>query len=204
MVYNPHLKRLLDVLLALLLVVATLPFQVFIAVLLAIRLGWGHVLYARHRIGQGELPFLMFKFTTLLPVPAHLEADAGVSRQFAIGNWLRRTTLDELPQLYHILAGQMSFIGPRPLLPEYLPYYSEQEKRRHLVKPGITGLAQVKGGNGCSWDERLQWDVDYVDRLSWQLDWQIILLSISYLWNSRRKQEPLVPERLDVVRRIAD
>lgn len=95
-----------------------------------------------------------------------------------VGRFLRRTSLDELPQFWNVVAGKMSVVGPRPLFVDYLPYYTERERKRHEVRPGITGLAQVSGRNMLSWDERLELDVRYVERLSWRLDMWILLQTI--------------------------
>lgn len=195
-------KRLLDLTLALMLVLLTLPLQVVLAIGVALVVGPAHVLYVRPRVGRNGLVFSMLKFTTLRPVAPDLEHEVTAERTFWLGIWMRRLVLDELPQLYHILAGQMSFIGPRPLLPDYLPYYTATEKKRHLVLPGITGWAQVQGGNACSWNQRLLLDVYYVEHLSLALDLKIMALSIRYLYMASRKDEPLAPTRLDVERRL--
>lgn len=94
------------------------------------------------------------------------------------GKFLRATSLDELPELWNILRGDMAIVGPRPLLVEYLPLYNEKQKKRHLVRPGLTGYAQVNGRNAISWDEKFQFDVDYVDQISFTMDWKIFFLTI--------------------------
>jgi lipopolysaccharide/colanic/teichoic acid biosynthesis glycosyltransferase len=106
-------------------------------------------------------------------------------RTVPIGTWLRRTSLDELPQLWNIVRGDLSLIGPRPLLTEYLPYYTAEEQRRHSVRPGLTGWAQVHGRNIVDFDERLKMDVWYVDHVSWQLDLRILLATVRLVFSAK-------------------
>ena len=127
------------------------------------------VFFSQVRIGKGERPFTLVKFRTMKPGP---ESDS--ERMTPFGQWLRATSLDELPELWNILRGDMSLVGPRPLLPEYLPYYSEREQTRHTVRPGITGLAQISGRNALSWNERLELDAQYVERWSLREDMRIL------------------------------
>ena len=127
------------------------------------------------RPGRFGLLFGLFKFKTMTDqrdVTGILLPDN--QRLTPLGSWLRRTSLDELPQLLNVLAGNMSLVGPRPLLAEYLPLYTPQQQRRHLVRPGLTGWAQVNGRNALTWDERLALDVWYVDNQSWRLDLNIL------------------------------
>ena len=117
--------------------------------------------------------FTMYKFRTMRDITEDLVSDE--DRITPFGSWLRSTSLDELPELLNVLKGEMSIVGPRPLLPEYLPLYTGDQARRHEVRPGVTGLAQVKGRNAMPWAERLAWDVRYVETRSFALDCRIVL-----------------------------
>lgn len=156
------------------LLVTLSPVMLVIGLLIRVRMGTG-VFFRQVRPGLGEQPFQMVKFRTM---SEERDSDGGLApdreRITRLGRILRATSLDELPQLVNILRGEMSFVGPRPLLTEYLPYYSAEERRRHTVLPGITGLAQVSGRNLLSWDDRLRRDVEYVERLSFRLDLWIL------------------------------
>ncbi len=163
-------KPLFDRALAAFLLVATAPLGVGVAGLL-----WWHgqpVWFCQWRIGQGERPFRMRKFCTMRP-PAYA-GQPDEARLTPLGQWLRRTSLDEWPQLWHVLRGQMSLVGPRPLLPEYLPLYDARQRQRHRLRPGITGLAQVRGRNAAPWVHRLRYDVFYVEHVSCRLDMKIL------------------------------
>lgn len=160
------------------------PFMIFLAFLVRINLGTP-VLFRQERTGLRGSSFVMVKFrsmTGLRDKQGVLLGDA--ERMTKFGTWLRRTSLDELPELWNVLCGQMSLIGPRPLLPEYLPLYSERQKRRHDVKPGLTGWAQVNGRNAISWDERLELDVWYVENQSLRLDISILCRTIRMVLKS--------------------
>jgi lipopolysaccharide/colanic/teichoic acid biosynthesis glycosyltransferase len=137
------------------------------------------VLFRQQRPGLNEKPFLCLKFRTMIDA---YDSDgrplADDKRLTKLGRFLRRTSLDELPQLWNIIKGDLSFIGPRALLMQYLPYYSAEEHRRHNVRPGLSGWAQVHGRNFLPFDERLQMDIWYVDHLSWQLDLRILFLTV--------------------------
>jgi len=168
----------LDVLAAAFALLLLWPLLVVIA--LAIRVTMGTpVLFRQVRPGYRGQPFTMFKFRTM-----HNTVDASgkllppPQRMTKLGIFLRKASLDELPQLLNVLRGDMSFIGPRPLLSEYLPYYTEREHSRHLVRPGITGLAQVRGRNRLPWDERLELDAYYVENLSLALDASILVETV--------------------------
>src|SRR5690606_2154299 len=134
----------------------------------------GNPLFFQHRPGKGKKIFKIYKFKTMnenRDATGNLLADE--ERITFFGNLLRKTSLDEIPQLINIIKGDMSLIGPRPLLVRYLPYYTEKENIRHAVRPGITGLAQISGRNLLQWDDRLQKDVEYVENLSFGLDCRI-------------------------------
>jgi lipopolysaccharide/colanic/teichoic acid biosynthesis glycosyltransferase len=178
--YDPA-KRALDVVGAILGIVATLPLQAIVALAVLIRLG-RPVFFVQQRPGRLGKVFGLIKFRSMA---APSEPDASdASRLGRFGRVLRATSLDELPSLVNILRGEMSFVGPRPLLVQYLGRYSGEQGRRHEVRPGLTGLAQVSGRNLLSWEERLRLDVEYVDRRSFALDASIIARTIGVV--SRR------------------
>lgn len=132
------------------------------------------VVFRQKRIGMGEKPFYLYKFRTMLNTPPEGEnAPNDEQRITALGKILRKSSLDELLQLFNVLKGDMSFVGPRPLLPRYLPYYTNAERLRHSVKSGITGLAQTRGRNNLSWDEKLALDVEYAKNVSFLNDLKI-------------------------------
>lgn len=176
---HPRWKRVCDVVGAAVLLILVGPLALIVAA--CIRLAMGRpVLFEQVRPGLHTRPFRIWKFRTMSDrrnPDGSLASDG--ERLTRLGRWLRSTSLDELPQLFNILRGEMSFIGPRPLLTEYLPYYTVRERLRHFVRPGITGLAQVSGRNTVSWDERLELDAQYVERLSPVLDtwiaWRTVL-----------------------------
>ncbi len=164
------LKRVLDVTGALLLLVLAAPFLALAALAIALTMG-RPILFRQTRIGLHDRAFTLMKLRTMRPS----RGGDGVSardgeRLTTVGGWLRASSLDELPQLWNVLRGDMSLVGPRPLLPCYLPRYSTEQRRRHEALPGITGLAQVKGRNGLSWDEKFAFDVWYVDHRGLRLD----------------------------------
>lgn len=149
---------------------------ILVILLLVVRAQLGRpVFFRQERIGLGGRPFVMYKFRTMTEgqtPDGSVLPDA--SRLTPFGRWLRSTSLDELPELWNVVAGDMSLVGPRPLLPSYLPRYSPFQARRHEVRPGITGWAQVNGRNAVSWDERLSLDVWYVDHSTFLLDIRIL------------------------------
>lgn len=176
--YGRHGKRLVDVLAATFLAILLLPVTVTLACLVRVFLG-SPVLFRQTRPGLHGAPFVLVKFRSMAD-----RRDAGGTqlpddqRLTAFGRFLRATSLDEIPELWNVLAGDMSLVGPRPLLMEYLPLYSPSQARRHAVRPGITGLAQVNGRNGLAWDRRFQLDVEYVERCSLALDIVILARTI--------------------------
>jgi lipopolysaccharide/colanic/teichoic acid biosynthesis glycosyltransferase len=150
-----------------------------IIILLYFKNGASEVFFMQYRPGRNEKLFRLIKFKTMnnkCDASGNLLPDA--ERLTAIGSFIRKTSLDELPQLWNVLKGDMSLVGPRPLLVEYLPLYNEHQKRRHEVKPGITGWAQVNGRNAISWQEKFDLDVWYVDHCSFSLDMKILWLTI--------------------------
>jgi lipopolysaccharide/colanic/teichoic acid biosynthesis glycosyltransferase len=173
-----RLADLLERLLALLLLVVLSPFLLGIWLLVRFTLG-KPVLFRQQRPGLHARPFGLIKFRTMsqrCDAKGQLLPDA--QRLTPFGQWLRRSSLDELPELFNILRGEMRFVGPRPLLMEYLPLYSAEQARRHDVKPGLTGWAQIHGRNTLSWEEKFRLDVWYVDHRSIGLDLWILCLTL--------------------------
>ncbi len=172
------LKRLLDLLLTSFVSFIFSPIIMVLISLVRFKLG-SPVLFKQQRPGWLGKPFFVYKFRTMnnhKNDKGELLPDA--KRLTNFGKWLRSTSLDELPSLWNVLKGEMSLVGPRPLLMEYLPLYNAEQARRHDVKPGITGWAQVNGRNAISWDEKFKLDVWYIDNQSFYLDVKIILLTI--------------------------
>lgn len=172
------MKRLLDISVAMLALVLLSPILAGLFVAVALTLG-RPVLFAQVRPGRHGIPFTMYKFRTMLDArdaEGNLLEDA--QRLTRFGRFLRATSLDELPELWNVLVGDMSLVGPRPLLMEYLPLYSAEQHRRHEVRPGITGWAQVNGRNALDWEARFRLDIWYVDHQSIRLDLKILLLTV--------------------------
>jgi sugar transferase EpsL len=165
-------KRVVDVLAAGLLLIVLAPFLLLIALLVRLKIG-SPVLFRQQRPGKDGRPFIMWKFRTMRE-----GTGCDAERLTDFGRWLRSTSLDELPELINVVRGEMSLVGPRPLLMEYLPRYTSEQMRRHEVLPGITGWAQVNGRNAVGWEERFKLDVWYVDHISPWLDLKILLLTI--------------------------
>lgn len=175
------MKRALDFAGAALALILLAPLLAVVAVLVAWRLG-RPVLFRQTRIGWKEQPFTLIKFRTMRDAcDASGNALPDGERLTPFGQWLRSWSLDELPQLWNILRGEMSFIGPRPLLPSYLPRYTARQRRRHAVRPGLSGLAQVQGRNSIGWEQRFALDLEYVERQSLLLDLRIALLTVRKL-----------------------
>jgi len=178
------MKRVFDLLVAAAAVVLLAPLM--LAIVVALRLCLGKpVLFVQERPGLHGVPFRIVKFRTMRDaVDAEGRPLPDGERLTRLGTFLRSTSLDELPELWNVLRGDMSLVGPRPLLMEYLPRYSAEQARRHEVKPGITGWAQVNGRNAPSWDEKFRRDIWYVDHASFWLDLKIIALT---LWTMIRR-----------------
>lgn len=174
-------KRLYDIAVAMLAGLLLLPVLLIVALLVRFRLG-SPIFFTQIRPGLKGRPFKMIKFRTMRddhdssgnPLPDEL-------RLTKFGAWLRASSLDELPELWNVLRGDMSLVGPRPLLMEYLPLYSARQARRHEVRPGITGWAQVNGRNAISWEEKFEYDVWYVEHQSFWLDMKIVLMTFGGL-----------------------
>lgn len=206
MMYRNGIKRLLDICIAGLALVLLSPLLLVVAVLVRIKLG-SPVIFRQERPGLREEIFTLYKFRTMTDERdenGKLLPDA--ARLPALGAFLRSTSLDELPELWNILKGDMSLIGPRPLLTGYLPYYTRREQSRHSVRPGLTGLAQVNGRNFLGWDARLAMDVEYVEGMSFLLDLKILWRTVrvvfgrtdvaaepeaveTYLWDEREARQ---------------
>jgi sugar transferase EpsL len=172
-------KRAFDVAIALPLLVILSPLVAGLALLLRLRQG-SPVLFRQQRPGLGGRPFTMYKFRSMAneEVDADGEPVAPEERTTPIGRWLRATSLDELPELWNVVRGDMSLVGPRPLLMEYLDRYTPEQARRHEVRPGITGLSQVSGRNAMTWDERFELDLRYVDEHDLRLDMEILMKTL--------------------------
>ena len=172
-------KRIFDFAVALIALAVLWPLM--LAVALVIRLTMGKpVIFRQTRPGLYERPFALLKFRTMVESQSlTIDPSTDAARLTKTGKTLRCLSLDELPQLWNVLKGEMSLVGPRPLLMEYLAHYTGEQARRHDVKPGITGLAQVKGRNAISWEEKFMWDVWYVDHWSFWLDLQILCSTVA-------------------------
>jgi len=172
--YRRRGKRLLDITGASIALILTAPLQGVTAAFVRSRMG-APILFRQQRPGKNGRPFTLIKFRTMLDnreSEGFTQSDG--ERLTVLGRRLRETSIDELPELWNVLRGEMSLVGPRPLLMDYLPLYSENQARRHVVRPGITGWAQVNGRNSLSWEEKFELDVWYVDHLSLALDLRII------------------------------
>lgn len=176
--YKFFLKRLIDFMVALSALLLLLPIFIIVTICLTIA-NKGKPFFFQERPGKGEQIFKIIKFKSMTDEKG---ADGKLlpddARLTAVGALVRRTSLDEIPQLINVLKGDMSLIGPRPLLVQYLPLYNELQSRRHEVRPGITGWAQVNGRNAISWEQKFEYDVWYIDNLSLRLDFKILYLTV--------------------------
>ena len=176
--YKKYIKRILDIILSLIAIIVTLPIFLIVGILILIFIGQPAI-FRQKRPGKNEKIFTMYKFRTMTnkkDEDGNLLPDE--LRLTKLGKFLRKTSLDEIPEFINILKGDMSFVGSRPLLVEYLPYYTEEEHHRHDVRPGLTGLAQVNGRNNLDWDKRLKKDIEYVNNITFINDTKIILKTI--------------------------
>ena len=177
-IYARYIKRLMDFFLSLCAVIVLSPILLVLTVVGAVEMK-GNPFFVQERPGKNEKIFKLIKFRTMTcekDKEGKLLPDE--QRITGYGNFLRHTSLDELPELFNILKGDMSIIGPRPLLPEYLPYYTEAERHRHDVRPGLSGLAQINGRNAVTWEEKFSWDLKYVGDITFFGDIKIILLTV--------------------------
>lgn len=176
--YKKYGKRLLDLCISVPLCIVLSPIMGIIALLVAVKLG-RPVLFTQNRPGYKEKIFKMYKFRSMTDErDSKGELLPDEVRLTSFGKCLRSSSLDELPELFNILKGDMSLVGPRPLLVQYLPLYNKSQRRRHNVKPGITGLAQINGRNSISWEEKFEYDVQYVETLSFRNDIDILFKTI--------------------------
>lgn len=201
--YKHFFKRLFDFLISLVTLLLIGWFLVIVAIWLYFANKGSGVFFFQDRPGKNEKMFKVIKFKSMTDekdIDGNFLPDG--QRLTKAGRFVRSTSIDELPQLFNVLKGDMSFVGPRPLLPEYLNYYTKEEKLRHTVRPGITGWAQVHGRNNLKWDDRLALDVYYVKHLSFILDFKVFCLTIKNVLN--RKDVVVLPdtlgEKLDVER----
>ncbi len=176
--YNKFFKRLFDIIFSLIAIIILLPAYLIISILVLIFMGWP-IIFKQPRPGKDEKIFNIYKFRTM----TNQKDENGnllpeTQRVTKFGLFLRKTSLDELPEMFCILCGKMSFVGPRPLVVKYLPYYTEEEHHRHDVRPGLTGWAQINGRNTANWDDRLALDVEYVKNISLLFDIKILFLTV--------------------------
>lgn len=177
-IYKVLIKRLLDIMLSLFALIILSPLLIIVAILVRINLGTP-VIFEQKRPGKNEKIFTIYKFRTMIDEKnEHGETIPDTLRLTKFGKTLRATSLDELPELINILKGDMSIVGPRPLHVRYLPLYNDEQKLRHNTRPGLTGLAQVNGRNSISWEEKFDWDIQYVKNISFVNDFKIIIKTI--------------------------
>ena len=201
-IYQKFFKRLLDMILSGIAIIFLSPVMLVVAILVRIKLG-SPVIFSQERPGINEKLFRLYKFRTMTN-----ERDengdflSDEDRTTRFGKTLRTTSLDELPELVNIFKGDMSIVGPRPLLVRYLPYYKDEERIRHTVRPGLTGLAQINGRNNLGWDERLSLDVKYVRNISFLYDCKIVLRTVAKVLKRSdiATGDQLVIDNLDVER----
>ncbi len=183
--YAKYIKRCLDFICSLLGLIILSPLLLILAILVKIKLG-SPVIFKQERPGKDEKIFTLYKFRTMTnekDEDGNLLPDE--KRLTKFGKMLRSTSLDELPELFNILKGDMSIVGPRPLRVRYLPYYTEQERHRHDVKPGLTGLAQINGRNAILWDEKFKYDIQYINKITFKLDILIVLKTIKQVFKKQ-------------------
>jgi undecaprenyl phosphate N,N'-diacetylbacillosamine 1-phosphate transferase len=176
--YEHFIKRTADIITAIIAIVLLSPVFILVVVLLLLK-GHRSLFFFQTRVGKNEKLFTLMKIKTMTDAKddqGNLLPDE--IRLTKLGKFIRKTSLDEMPQFVNVLKGDMSFVGPRPLLVEYLQYYSIEQRKRHLVKPGITGWAQINGRNAISWEKKFELDVWYVKNISFQLDLKIVFLTL--------------------------
>lgn len=177
-IYKRYFKRPMDFILSLIAIIVLSPVLLVVAILVRAKLG-NPVIFKQKRPGLNEKVFTLYKFRTMTDErDENGELLPDSARLTKFGRFLRSTSLDELPELFNILKGDMSIVGPRPLLVQYLPLYNEHQKHRHDVRPGLSGWAQINGRNAISWEDKFDLDVEYVNNVSFLLDWKIIFLTL--------------------------
>jgi lipopolysaccharide/colanic/teichoic acid biosynthesis glycosyltransferase len=177
--YNLFIKPVMDFIFSLVAVIIVFPVIVVLSIIVYLTIG-RPVIFSQIRPGKNEKLFKLYKFRTMTDLRDSTgELLSDKERLTGLGKFMRRTSLDELPQLFNVLNGDLSLVGPRPLLVEYLPEYNEEQRKRHNVKPGITGWAQVMGRNTLTWEEKFTLDLYYVENLSFLFDLKILILTIS-------------------------
>lgn len=177
-IYQSYVKRPMDIVLSLCAIIVLSPILLVVAILVRVKLG-SPVIFKQQRPGLQEKIFTLNKFRTM--TDARDEQGCLLSdeeRLTGFGKFLRSSSLDELPELFNILKGEMSIVGPRPLLVQYIPLYDEFQKRRHAVRPGLSGLAQISGRNAMSWEDKFKKDIEYVDNITFLGDWNIIFSTL--------------------------
>ena len=181
-IYSKYVKRIIDILLSLIVIVLFFWLYLIVAILVRVKLG-SHVIFKQPRPGKDEKVFNLYKFRTMTDArdkDGNLLPDEDRLPEF--GKKLRATSLDELPEFFNILKGDMSFVGPRPLLVKYLPLYNEEQRHRHDVRPGLTGWAQVNGRNLLSWEDRFEKDIFYVNHISFLMDLKIVFMTVAVVF----------------------
>jgi len=187
-IYSRYFKRIFDFSFALLLLLITSPILIISAIAIKLE-SKGPALFKQRRIGKNNQEFLIYKFRTMT-VETEREGKklSDSERLTKVGKFLRKTSLDEIPQCINILKGEMSFIGPRPLPVIYLPYYTEEELKRHEVRPGISGLAQVNGRNTLQWEDRFKYDIEYINNISIGMDIKILIMTLQKVFKRENIQ----------------
>lgn len=183
--YSKYFKRLLDIIISLLIIIFFWWLILIIAILVRIYLG-SPIIFKQERPGKAEKIFTLYKFRTMTDEKddeGNLLPDEKRLKKF--GKFLRSTSLDELPEIINILKGEMSLIGPRPLLVEYLELYDDNQRKRHLVRPGLTGLAQVNGRNDVAWEKRFEYDLEYIQNITFKNDLKIIFKTIKLVFSRK-------------------
>jgi len=177
--YEKYIKGLLDFLFAILLLVILSPIMLAAAIIIKMEDPGGPILFKQERVGKDNKIFTLYKFRTMIVETEKNGVKlSDADRLLKFGNTLRKLSIDELPQLFNIIKGEMSFIGPRPLPVVYLPYYTDEELHRHDVRPGVSGWAQVNGRNYLSWEEKFRYDLEYVNNVSFLFDVKIFLMTV--------------------------
>lgn len=177
-IYEKYIKRPMDFILSLMALIVLSPVLLIVAILVRVKLG-SPVIFTQERPGKDEKIFKLYKFRTMTDerdLDGELLPDS--QRLTKFGRMLRSTSLDELPELFNILKGDMSIVGPRPWAVSYLPYFTENERRRHSIRPGLSGWAQVNGRTAANWDDRLKYDIEYVDNVSFFMDIKVIFMTV--------------------------